>query len=222
MLLAGRSSHQLDAHLRRILDERDAEIPDVARFAGHRHALLLQLGNLRVNLTRPPAEMIDRPPLARCRAFGLLREQPDVRIGVLHPVDAGARPVERRLVAARISGVLPCRERFSGVSEAIQLRLHLSDARQLYLELFDDFRDLRGESGDVVGVVWSWWACRAGRANGSPRSLGTRRSDGSGWSGGTRRADGSGWSGGTGRSASSGYAALSGCSAWAPERSWMG
>jgi len=132
-----------------------------------------------------------------------------------------ARAQWRRLVAALLSGVLPCRERFSSVSEAIQLRLHLSDARQLYLELFDDFRDLRGESGDVVGVVWSWWACRAGRADGSPRSLGTRRSDGSGWPGGTRRA-GSGWSGGTGRSASSGYAALSGCSASAPEGSWMG
>ena len=53
------------ARNRRILGERDAQVPDVARLAGYLHALLLQLGDLRVDLWRPPAEMIDRPPLVR-------------------------------------------------------------------------------------------------------------------------------------------------------------
>src|SRR6188474_276434 len=86
-LLAGGPSHQLDPDFRRILDERDAQVPDVARLAGDRHALRLELGDLRVDVGRPPAEMIDRMPLAWRRAVGLLREQPDVRIGVLHRVE---------------------------------------------------------------------------------------------------------------------------------------
>jgi len=50
---AGGPSHQLDAHFRRILDERDARVPDVARLARYLHALLLQLGDLRVDLGQP-------------------------------------------------------------------------------------------------------------------------------------------------------------------------
>ena len=59
------------ARNRRILGERDAQVPDVARLAGYLHALLLQLGDLRVDLGRPPAEMIDRPPwLGAARVLG--------------------------------------------------------------------------------------------------------------------------------------------------------
>ena len=54
-------------------------------------------GDLRVDLGRSPAEMMDRPPLARRRAVGLLREQPDVRIGVLHRIETA---LELRPLAA--------------------------------------------------------------------------------------------------------------------------
>jgi hypothetical protein len=90
----------------------------------------------------------------------------------------------------------------------VELRLDLTDARELDLEFFDELSDLRRQQGDLAGVTlpggsgrarWSGWAGRSGLPRwaawassalaSSFRSRGLRLCHGSGFGSGNRSID---------------------------------